>query len=196
MSRPFCKDRDGFVLGEGAWMFVLEDRDHALARNAPVLAELLGHGSTCDAFHRVQPAPDATESVRAIQMALADAALSTDQIDYVNLHGTSTQMNDALETLAMHKAFGDRASAIPMSTTKSMIGHPQGACGAAGLAASILSIRAGFLHPTINMTDPDPACDLDYIPNTPRPIDNSRPLNILCNCIAFGSKNSALVVRV
>jgi len=195
MSRPFSLDRDGFVLGEGAWMFVLEERDHALARGATILAELLGHASTCDAFHRVQPAPDATESVRAIQLALADAGVTTDDIDYVNLHGTSTQMNDALETLAMHKVFGPRAPSVPMSTTKSMIGHPQGACGAAGLAAGILSIRAGFLHPTINLEKPDPACDLDYIPNAARPVDARRQHTILCNCIAFGSKNSAMVVR-
>jgi 3-oxoacyl-[acyl-carrier-protein] synthase II len=192
-SRPFCKDRDGFVVGEGAWMFVLEDAEHAARRGATVLAELCGWGSTCDAFHRVQPAPDCDESVRAIDMALADAGVSRMEIEYVNLHGTSTAMNDALETRAMKKCFGDRAYAIPMSATKSMIGHPQGACGAAGLAATILSLRKSFLHPTINLDKPDPECDLDYV------TEGSRPSNAqwaLCNCIAFGSKNSALVVRV
>jgi 3-oxoacyl-[acyl-carrier-protein] synthase II len=187
MSRPFAKDRDGFVLGEGAWMFVLEDAEHAERRGAKVLAEVMGYGCTCDAYHRVQPAPDAGESSRAITLALANAGMTPDQFDYVNLHGTSTQMNDALETLAMHKALGEMAKKIPMSATKSMIGHPQGACGAAGVAATILSIRAGFLHPTINLAETDPGCDLDYIPNEARTIGRERPFTALCNTIAFGS---------
>jgi 3-oxoacyl-[acyl-carrier-protein] synthase II len=191
-SRPFSADRDGFVLGEGAWMFVLEDRDHALARGATILAELAGYASTCDAFHRVQIAPDVAEPVRAIELALQDAGVSKDDVGYVNLHGTSTDLNDRMETLALRRAFGDRADAIPMSSTKSMIGHPQGACGAAGVAATILGMRAGVLHPTINLDKPDPACDLDYIPNIAR----AAQVDVaLCNCIAFGSKNSALVVR-
>ena len=191
-SRPFSADRDGFVLGEGAWMFVLEDREHALARGATILAELSGYASTCDAFHRVQIAPDVAEPVRAIELALNDADVAKDEIGYVNLHGTSTDLNDRMETLALRRCFGDRADAIPMSSTKSMIGHPQGACGAAGVAATILGMQSGVLHPTINLDKPDPACDLDYIPNAARPaqVDVS-----LCNCIAFGSKNSALVVR-
>lgn len=193
MSRPFNKDRDGFVLGEGAWMFVLEEESHARARGATILADVLGWGSTCDAFHRVQPAPDCTESVRAIDLALRGGGVTRDQIEYVNLHGTSTQLNDVLETRAMHEAFGSRAKRIPMSATKSLIGHPQGACGAAGLAATILSLRNGFLHPTINIGETDEACDLDYVPNAAR--ETSAQL-ALCNCIAFGSKNSALVVRV
>jgi 3-oxoacyl-[acyl-carrier-protein] synthase II len=196
MSRPFAKDRDGFVLGEGSWMFVVEDAEDAERRGATVLAEVIGYGCTCDAYHRVQPAPDAGESARAIGLALASAGVGAGEVDYVNLHGTSTQMNDTLETLAMHKALGDFARRIPMSATKSMIGHPQGACGAAGIAATILSIRAGFLHPTINLRERDPGCDLDYVANEARGIERGRDYLALCNTIAFGSKNSALVVRV
>ncbi len=191
-SRPFTLDRDGFVLGEGAWMFVLEDLDHARERGARVLAEIAGYGSTCDAYHRVQIAPDVAEPVRAIELAMADANVSKDEIDYVNLHGTSTQLNDKMETLAMKRVFNSWSQKIPMSSTKSMIGHPQGACGAAGLAATVLAMGSNTLHPTINLDNPDPECDLDYIPNVAR----SARINVaLCNCIAFGSKNSALVVR-
>jgi 3-oxoacyl-[acyl-carrier-protein] synthase II len=191
-SRPFSLDRDGFVLGEGAWMFVLEDLDHARDRGARPLAEIAGYGSTCDAYHRVQIAPDVAEPVRAIELALADANVRRDEIDYVNLHGTSTQLNDRMETLAMKRVFASQARKIPMSSTKSMIGHPQGACGAAGLAATVLAMRSNTLHPTINLDNPDPECDLDYIPNAARDghIDIA-----LCNCIAFGSKNSALIIR-
>lgn len=191
-SRPFSADRDGFILGEGAWMFVLEDREHALARGATILAELAGYGSTCDAYHRVQIAPDVEEPVRAMELALADANAAKDQIGYVNLHGTGTALNDKLETAAMKKCFGARAAAIPCSSTKSMIGHPQGACGAAGLAATVLGLRDGAFHPTINLDRPDPECDLDYIPHRARAL---RADAALCNCIAFGSKNSALVVQ-
>jgi 3-oxoacyl-[acyl-carrier-protein] synthase II len=189
-SRPFNRDRDGFVLGEGAWMFVLEDADHAAARGATSIAEIAGYGSTCDAFHRVQIAPDVVEPVRAMQLAMADAGVS--DVDYINLHGTGTDLNDRLETQAVKACFGDRASAIPMSSTKSLIGHPQGACGAAGVAATVLAMAAGRVHPTINLDSPDPACDLDYVPNVARAVG----VNVaLCNCIAFGSKNSALVIR-
>ncbi len=191
-SRPFSIDRDGFVLAEGSWMFVLESADHAAARGATVLAELAGYASTCDAYHRVQIAPDVLEPVRAMQNALADAGLEPGAIGYVNLHGTATALNDTLETAAIHRCFGERAACIPMSSTKSLIGHPQGACGAAGLAATLLSMRAGMLHPTLNLDRPDPACDLDYIPNVARP---AKVDAALCNCIAFGSKNSAIVVR-
>jgi 3-oxoacyl-[acyl-carrier-protein] synthase II len=191
-SRPFARDRDGFVLGEGAWMFLLEDLEHARARNGPIFAELAGYASTCDAFHRVQIAPDVVEPVRAIELALADADLAKDEVGYVNLHGTSTQLNDKLETAALKKCFNSHAEKIPMSSTKSMIGHPQGACGAAGVAATILSMRAGHVHPTINLDSPDPECDLDYVPNVAR---QHQADIALCNCIAFGSKNSALILR-
>ncbi len=191
-SRPFTRDRDGFVLGEGAWMFVLEGRDSAMQRGAPILAEVAGYGSTCDAYHRVQIAPDVAEPVRAIELALEDANVAKNEVGYVNLHGTSTQQNDRLETMAMHKCFNSHAKSIPMSSTKSMIGHPQGACGAAGLAATVLAMRAGYVHPTINLDTPDPECDLDYVPNVARKVSVDVAL---CNCIAFGSKNSALVIR-
>jgi 3-oxoacyl-[acyl-carrier-protein] synthase II len=192
-SRPFDAERDGFVLGEGAWMFVLEELEHARLRGATVLAEIAGYGCTCDAYHRVQIAPDVIEPVRAIDNAVADAGVAKDEIGYVNLHGTSTELNDRMETAAIRKCFGKLAEKIPMSSTKSMIGHPQGACGAAGVAATILALRSGHLHPTINLDHPDSQCDLDYI------AQNSRPTAAqiaLCNCIAFGSKNSALIVRV
>lgn len=191
-SRPFSADRDGFVLGEGAWMFVIEDADHAAARGARGLVELAGYASTCDAYHRVQIAPDVVEPVRAMELALADAGAAKEDVGYINLHGTSTDMNDRMETAAVNKCFGARAKAIPTSSTKSMIGHPQGACGAAGLAATVLGMQGGFVHPTINLDQADPECDLDYVPH------HARDLQVdvaLCNCIAFGSKNSALVVR-
>jgi 3-oxoacyl-[acyl-carrier-protein] synthase II len=191
-SRPFARDRDGFVLGEGAWMFVLEEREHALARGAKLLAEMAGYASTCDAFHRVQIAPDVAEPVRAIELALQDAGASADQVGYVNLHGTSTQLNDRMETLAIKKSLNSRSRRVPMSSTKSMIGHPQGACGAAGLAATVLAMQSGHVHPTINQNAPDPECDLDYVPDQAR---KAQVEMALCNCIAFGSKNSALVVK-
>lgn len=191
-SRPFNLDRDGFVLGEGAWMFVLEDVEHAKSRGATVLAEIAGYASTCDAYHRVQIAPEIVEPVRAMEGAMADAGVSKEQIDYINLHGTSTELNDRMETAAIHRCFGDGAKRIPTSSTKSMIGHPQGACGAAGLAATVLGIQQGWIHPTINQDTPDPACDLDYTPNEAR---RAEVKVALCNCIAFGSKNSALVVK-
>jgi len=191
-SRPFSLDRDGFVLGEGAWMFVLEELQHALARGARPLVELAGYASTCDAYHRVQIAPDLVEPVRAIELALADANVAKDQVQYVNLHGTSTELNDRMETGAIKKCFGARAATIPCSSTKSMIGHAQGACGAAGLAATILGMNSGVLHPTINLDKPDPQCDLDYIPNVSR---LARVDVAVCNCIAFGSKNSVIVLR-
>jgi 3-oxoacyl-[acyl-carrier-protein] synthase II len=192
-SRPFSADRDGFVLGEGAWMFVLEEREHALSRGATILAEFAGYASTCDAYHRVQIAPEIVEPVRAIELALADAGAAKDEIGYINLHGTATEINDKMETAAVKKCFGPRAMQIPMSSTKSMLGHPQGACGAAGLAATIACLRRGMIHPTLNLDRPDPACDLDYVANVGRRADVQVAL---CNCIAFGSKNSAMVVRM
>jgi 3-oxoacyl-[acyl-carrier-protein] synthase II len=191
-SRPFSIDRDGFVLGEGAWMFVLEDRDHAITRGARILAEFAGHASTCDAYHRVQIDPEIMEPVRAMELAMAQAGVQKEEVGYINLHGTSTELNDRMETAAIKKCFGELAYRIPMSSTKSMLGHPQGACGAAGLAATVLCRRAGFAHPTINLDRPDPACDLNYIPHT---AIASNASIALCNCIAFGSKNSAIVLR-
>jgi len=191
-SRPFSADRDGFILGEGAWMFVVEEMEHARARGARVLAELAGYGSTCDAYHRVQIAPDVEEPVRAIEMALEDAEVAKEEIGYANLHGTATVLNDRMETAAMKKCFGELAYRIPCSSTKSMVVHPQGACGAAGLAATILGMGEGWVHPTINLEKAGEDCDLDYVPNVAREVGVGAAL---CNCIAFGSKNSAIVVK-
>jgi 3-oxoacyl-[acyl-carrier-protein] synthase II len=190
-SRPFSLDRDGFVLGEGAWMFVLEDRDRARSRDARILAEIAGYASTCDAYHRVQIAPDVAEPVRAIELALADAGVAKEDVDYVNLHGTSTALNDRMETTALRKCFGSRAGSIPMSSTKSMIGHPQGACGAAGIAATVMLMRQGFVHPTINLDTPDPACDLNYTPNAPQERPIRRAMN---NSFGFGGHNASSLV--
>lgn len=192
-SRPFSIDRDGFVLGEGAWMFVLEEREHALSRGATILAEFAGHASTCDAYHRVQIDPEIQEPVRAMELAMKEADVSKEQIGYINLHGTGTDLNDRMETAAVKKCFGNLAPRIPMSSTKSMLGHPQGACGAAGMAATILTLRRGMIHPTLNLDRPDPLCDLDYVPNVARA---AKVEVALCNCIAFGSKNSAIVLKL
>lgn len=191
-SRPFSRDRDGFVLSEGAWMLVLEERSHALARDAHVYGEILGYASTCDAWHRVAMSVDLDEPVRAIELALNDAGLSPGRVDYANLHGTGTPLNDRVETAALKRALGPAAARIPMSSTKSLIGHPQGACGAAGVVATLLSLESGFLPPTLNLDVPDPECDLDFIPHVAR---ESRAEFALCNCMGFGSKNSVLVLR-
>lgn len=190
-SRPFDRTRDGFVLGEGAWILVLEERDHALARGAAVKAEILGYASTCDAYHRVRLNPNGEEPARAMSLAIEDAAIAKDEIGYIALHGTSTLLNDRTETVAAKTCFGARAYDIPMSSVKSMIGHPQGASGAAGVVAAIVAMNHGFLPPTINYIEADPECDLNYIPN--HRIERQTDVS-LCNCIGFGSKNSALVV--
>jgi 3-oxoacyl-[acyl-carrier-protein] synthase II len=191
-SRPFSADRDGFVLAEGAWMFVLEEYEHANARGANILAEVAGYGSTCEAYHRVRLQECGVEPARAIRMALEDAEIAAPDIDYVNLHGTSTQLNDRIETQALKLALGDTAHATPMSSLKSQIGHPQGASGAAGIAATLVAMIHQQIPPTINLEKPDPECDLDYVPaaGRKRAIEHAA-----CNCIAFGSKNSALVLR-
>ena len=190
-SRPFDRGRDGFVLGEGAWMLTLELEDRARARGATVYATIDGYASTCDAYHRVQMDPDGEQIVRCMQTAMARAGRAADEIGYINYHGTSTQLNDAIEARCTRLAFGPLADRIPGSSTKSMIGHPQGASGAAGVVAAALALSRGFLPPTINLTDPDPACDLDFIPNQGRA---AQPEAALCNCLGFGSKNSALVL--
>lgn len=191
-SRPFSVDRDGFVLAEGAWMYVLEEMEHARARGAKILAEVAGYGSTCEAFHRVRLKECGEEPARAIGLAMRQAGIGAANVDYVNLHGTSTQLNDRIETQALKLALGERAQAVPMSALKSQIGHPQGACGAAGVAATIVAMQSGKLPPTINLDRPDPECDLDYVPEAGRAAAIE---HAVCNCIAFGSKNSALVLR-
>ena len=190
-SRPFDRGRDGFVLGEGAWMLVLEREDRAIARGATRYAWIEGCASTCDAYHRVQMDPDGSEIVRCIDMALNRAHRRPEEIGYINYHGTSTQLNDAIESRSVRRVFGRHADLVPGSSTRSMIGHPQGASGAAGVVATALALARGVLPPTINLADQDPACDMDFIPNTARPADVGAAL---CNCLGFGSKNSALVL--
>ena len=190
-SRPFSGDRDGFVIAEGSWMFVLETYERAIARGAHIYGEIAGYGSTCEAFHRVRLEENGEEPARAIGLAMEQAEISAEQVGYVNLHGTSTVLNDRIETRALKLALGPRAYEVPCSALKSMIGHPQGACGAASVAATLLAMRDNCLPPTINLDVSDPDCDLDYIPTRCRP---ARVDHAICNCIAFGSKNSALVV--
>ena len=191
-SRPFSADRDGFVLAEGSWMFVLEEYDHARARGARIYAEIAGYGSTCEAFHRVRLMECGEEPARAMQMAMQSAGIGPADVSYVNLHGTATELNDRIETRALKLALGERAPAVPTSALKSQIGHPQGACGAAGVAATLIAMLHGQIPPTINLEHPDPECDLDYVPDVGRKADIE---HAVCNCIAFGSKNSALVLR-
>ncbi len=191
-SRPFTKSRDGFVLSEGSWMFVMERESTARARGAHIYAEVAGYGSTCDAYHRVRMDESGEEPARAMQEAMADADIRPEEVGYLNYHGTATDLNDRVETRAVKLAFGEHARNLPGSATKSMIGHPQGACGAAGVAATLMAFRDDLLPPTINLDDPDPECDLDFVPNVARRahIDAA-----VCNTIAFGSKNSALVLK-
>jgi 3-oxoacyl-[acyl-carrier-protein] synthase II len=190
-SRPFSNDRDGFVLGEGAWLYVVESESSARARGAPIYAEVLGYGSTCDAHHRVRLDESGIEPARAMELAVDDAGLSIDDIDYVNLHGTSTELNDRIETRAVRRCFKERAGKIPMSSTKSMVGHPQGASGAAGVSAVLFALQEHLIPPTMNLDHPDPECDLDYVPRKPR---KAVVRYALANCIGFGSKNSAIVL--
>ena len=191
-SRPFSRDRSGMVLGEGAWVYVLEELERARQRGAHVYAEVTGYGATCDAYHRVRLEDTGEEPARAMRLALEDAGREAREVDYVNLHGTSTLLNDRIETQALKLALGAEARRIPMSATKSQIGHPQGASGAAGVAAALCAMTESVIPPTINLDEPDPACDLDYVPNVAR---EARVRVALCNCIGFGSKNSALVVE-
>jgi 3-oxoacyl-[acyl-carrier-protein] synthase II len=191
-SRPFSKDRSGMVIGEGSWIYVLEDLESAVSRGAHIYAEIAGYGSTCDAYHRVRLEENGVEPARAMAIAMQDAGLTASDVDYVNLHGTSTQLNDRIETRALKAALDGNARRIPMSATKSQIGHPQGATGSAGIGAALLALNKNVIPPTINLDIADPECDLDYVPNEARPAD----VNVaLCNCIGFGSKNSALVLR-
>jgi 3-oxoacyl-[acyl-carrier-protein] synthase II len=190
-SRPFDRGRDGFVLGEGAWMLVLEREDRARARGARVYATVDGYGSTCDAYHRVQMHPDGEHIVRAMRLAIDRAGRRIEEIGYVNYHGTSTVLNDAVEVRCVRELFGDAAERVPGSSTKSMIGHPQGASGAAGIVTTALALANGYLPPTINLDDPDPECDLDLLAGNGR---SAQPEAALCNCLGFGSKNSAIVI--
>ena len=191
-SRPFAAGRSGIVAAEGSYIFVLEDLDSALARNSKIYAEITGYGATCDAYHRVRLDDSGIEPARAMTLALEDAGIAADAVDHVNLHGTSTVLNDRIETIAVKTALGPHAYKIPMSATKSQVGHPQGASGAAGIAAALCAMTNGVVPPTINLDEADPECDLDYVPNVARRAEVN---TALCNCIGFGSKNSAIVIQ-
>jgi len=191
-SRPFDKERDGFVMGEGAGIVILESLEHALSRGASIQAELVGYGATDDAYHITAPSPDGLSAARAMSNALADGGLKPGEIDYINAHGTSTPLNDKVETLAIKKVFGEHAYKIPISSNKSMIGHLLGAAGVVELIATIISMEKEIIPPTINYEFPDPECDLDYVPNKARP---EKVEVALSNSLGFGGHNATLVVR-
>jgi 3-oxoacyl-[acyl-carrier-protein] synthase II len=191
-SRPFDKDRDGFVNGEGSGIVVLESLEHALQRNARILAEIGGLGFTADAYHLTAPAPDGDGAMRAMQTAIADAGLQPEDVDYVNAHGTSTGLGDIAETLAIKRALGDHAQHVYISSTKSMTGHLLGAAGGIELIATALAVQHGIIPPTINLETPDPECDLNYTPNTAveKPVRNA-----LSNTFGFGGHNASILVK-
>ena len=191
-SRPFDAQRDGFVPSEGSVILVLESLEHARERNATVIAELAGFGCTSDAGHPVQPEESGASAAEAMRLALNDAGVPLDQVDYINAHGTSTPLNDTLETVAIKRLFGDLAYRIPISSTKSMIGHALGASGALEALACVMAIRDNVVHPTINYEEPDPACDLDYVPNQARQVDVQVALS---NAFGFGGQNACLVFK-
>jgi len=191
-SRPFDKDRDGFVMGEGAGIVVLETLEHALKRGAKIYAELAGYGATDDAYHITAPNPEATSAVGAMRRALKDAEVSPEDVQYVNAHGTSTSLNDKTETKAIKMVFGEHARKLAISSTKSMTGHLLGAAGVVELIATVLCMQHSMAHPTINYETPDPECDLDYIPNKARPMTITTALS---NSLGFGGHNAVLVVK-
>ncbi len=191
-SRPFDLNRDGFVMGEGAGVVILESLDQAKARGANILAELIGYGRTADAYHITAPHAEGLGALRAMELAVKDAGLKPQNIDYINAHGTSTKLNDQIETLAIKRLLGDYAKRVPVSSTKSMIGHLLGAAGAVEFIACIMSIRDNKVHPTINYETPDPLCDLDYVPNVARSLSVDVALS---NSLGFGGHNAVLVVR-
>jgi len=190
--RPFDAERDGFVLGEGAAMIVLEDATYALERGASILAEIVGYGATSDAFHLTQPSPDGEGAARAVKLALRRADLSPIDIDYINAHGTATLLNDRTETTVIKNVFGERAKHVPISASKSMLGHMLGAAGSIEAVITVLTINHGVLPPTINLTHPDPECDLDYVPNQAR---KAKIRTAMSNSFGFGGHNSALIFR-
>lgn len=190
-SRPFSVDRDGFVLGEGAVILILEELEHALRRNAPIYAEIMGGGASCDATHIVAPDEHGAGAARAMREALRDAQLDPSQIDYINAHGTSTPLNDVRETLALKSVFGSHAYKLQVSSTKSMVGHLLGAAGAIGAAATALALKNQKIHPTINLDNPDPQCDLDYVPNVAR---DAKIKNALVEALGFGGHNTVIVM--
>jgi 3-oxoacyl-[acyl-carrier-protein] synthase II len=191
-SRPFDKDRDGFVLGEGAGVIVLEELGHAIARDAPIYAEMVGYGMSADAYHMTAPSEDADGAYRVMCAALESAGVQPDVVDYINAHGTSTPHNDRIETLAIRRAFGEHANRLAVSSTKSMTGHLLGAAGGLEAGISVLAVHQQKVPPTINLAAPDPACDLDYVPGTAR----TMPIRYaLSNSFGFGGTNGALLFK-
>lgn len=191
-SRPFDKNRDGFVMGEGAGVILLEEMEHALKRNAPIYCELIGYGMSGDAYHMTAPDPNGDGGIRCIRAAIQDAGIKPEDVDYINAHGTSTLYNDRIETLAIKKVFGAHAKKLAVSSTKSVMGHLLGAAGGVELIVCALSIKESIIPPTLNYQTPDPECDLDYVPNKPR----AHKINIaLSNALGFGGHNATLVVR-
>jgi 3-oxoacyl-[acyl-carrier-protein] synthase II len=191
-SRPFALDRDGFVIGEGSVILILEELEHALRRNAPIYAEIIGGGASCDATHIVAPDETGDGAARAIREALRDGQIEPHQIDYINAHGTSTPLNDERETLAIKRVFGDHSYKLAISSTKSMVGHLLGGAGAIGAAATALSLYHQKIHPTINLDNPDPKCDLDYVPNVCR---EAKLTHALVEALGFGGHNTVLALR-
>jgi 3-oxoacyl-[acyl-carrier-protein] synthase II len=190
--RPFDVERDGFVLGEGAAIMILEDLNYALERGAPILAEIIGYSATSDAFHITQPSPNGEGATKALTLALKKAGISPNEVDYINAHGTATQLNDKTETKAIKSVFGESAYRIPISATKSMLGHLLGAAGAIEAIICVLAINSGIIPPTINLTHPDPECDLDYVPNQARKVKIQTAVS---NSFGFGGHNSVLIFR-
>ncbi len=190
--RPFDAERDGFVLSEGAAVMVLEDAVHALERGAPILAELVSYGASSDAFHLTQPSPDGKGAMNAVEMALKKAAIRHDEIDYIQAHGTATLLNDRTETAVIKKVFKEKARTIPISASKSMLGHLLGAAGSIGAVITVLALKNGIVPPTINLTHPDPECDLDYVPHQARKVQIK---TAMCNSFGFGGHNSVLIFR-
>jgi len=191
-SRPFDKDRDGFVMGEGAGVLILEELEHAKRRGAPIIAEVIGYGMSADAFHLTQPDPDGDGAKRAMLAAIRDAGIRPEEVDYINAHGTSTELNDKVETQAIKAAFGEHAYKLAISSTKSMTGHMLGAAGAVEAIATALALRDQILPPTINYETPDPACDLDYVPNEARRV----PVRVaLSNSFGFGGHNATIALK-
>ncbi len=191
-SRPFDAERDGFVLGEGAGVLILESVEHALERGGTIRAELIGYGATCDAYHIAAPSESGEGAARAMAMTLQNASLSPSEVDYVNAHGTSTPLNDPIETQAIRRVFGEHANRLAVSSTKSMTGHLMGAAGAVEAIVCVKSLETGWVHPTINYENPDPACDLDYVPNEPREL---QPQVALSNSFGFGGHNICVLFR-
>jgi len=190
--RPFDKDRDGFVMGEGAGILVLEEYEHAKRRGAKILAELVGYGCTCDAYHITVPSPDGEAGIRCMQLALEDAGIAPEQLGYINAHGTSTPLNDPMETSVIKRVLGKHAEKVPVSSTKSMTGHLLGAAGGIEAVITVMALQDGFLPPTINLKNQDPECDLDYIPNVGR---KQKVEYALSNALGFGGHNGVLIFK-